>query len=136
MAETLHLRILTPQQELLDETVALVTAEGALGQFGVLPKHITFLTSLDPGVLSFRRLGAGEERIAIRGGYAEVREDVVTVLADQAVRAEDLRPVEAQTAVDKAAAALEATPYGHADHESARRELRWAQVCAALAGAA
>lgn len=132
MAETLRLLILTPQGEILDESVEIATAEGALGQFGVLSKHITFLTSLEPGILSFRRASGGEARIAIRGGTAEVREDTLTILADEAKRADELRPADAQAAVDRAAAALDSRPYGHPEHEQAQAQLRWAQVCAAL----
>ena len=47
MADTLTFRLLTPQREICDETVAQVTAEGTLGQFGVLPDHIAFLTALE-----------------------------------------------------------------------------------------
>jgi F-type H+-transporting ATPase subunit epsilon len=49
MADTLTLRVLTPRRELCDEPVEQVTAEGTLGQFGVLPDHIAFLTALEPG---------------------------------------------------------------------------------------
>jgi F-type H+-transporting ATPase subunit epsilon len=133
VAETLHLRILTPRRELVDETVEMVTAEGALGQFGVLPKHIAYLTALEPGALSYRKPGGAETRLAVKGGYAEVRDDEVTILADEAIPAEDLRAGTARAAIDEASKALEAAPYGHPEHERSLRELRWAEVRAALA---
>jgi len=90
MADRLTLRLLTPQRELLDEEVSEVTAEGSLGQFGVLPDHVAFLTSLEPGALRFRRAGGGEQTLAVKGGYAEVRDNVMTVLADDAMAIGDI----------------------------------------------
>jgi F-type H+-transporting ATPase subunit epsilon len=133
MADTLVLRVLTPQRQLYDETALQVTAEGTLGQFGVLPDHTTFLTSLEPGLLSFRRPGGGEQTLAVKGGYAEVRDNVMTVLADDALAIEAIDPSKAKAERDLAEQALTAAPFGHPDHERAERELRWAEVRIALA---
>lgn len=97
MADEIHLRIVTPRQSVLDERVLEVTGPGTAGEFGVLPNHITFLTSLECGVLSVRNAG-GLRRLAVRGGFAEVAENVMTVLAGAAVFAAD---------VDRAAAEAE-----------------------------
>ena len=82
-ATSFRLRIVTPERMLLDEEVEEVTAPGAAGEFGVLPDHISFLTTLAAGRLIYR---AGGQRhvIAIFGGYAEVADNVMTVLADGA----------------------------------------------------
>ena len=53
-ATSFRLRIVTPERLLLDEEVEEVTAPGAAGEFGVLPDHITFLTTLAPGRLIYR----------------------------------------------------------------------------------
>ena len=81
MAETLRLRLYTPEQELLDADVEEVTAPGAYGEIGVLPKHAALVTTLEEGVLSYKRAGS-TTRVRIGGGFAEVRDDVMTVLAD------------------------------------------------------
>jgi len=81
MAGTLRLRIVTPERELLDRDVEEVVAPGAAGEFGVLPDHIAFLTTLAPGRLIYRS-GGVRGVIAIFGGYAEVADNVMTVLAD------------------------------------------------------
>ncbi len=132
MVGPLHLRIVTPQRLVLDERVASVTAEGALGQFGVLPQHIAFLSSLEPGILTLKTAG-GERRVAIKGGFVEVKDDVVTVLADEAVEAGEIDTAGAESAVAEAEKALEAAPYGHPEHEARVRDRRWADVLAALA---
>src|SRR5205823_7030006 len=82
MADYLELRVLAPQREICDETVSQVVAQGTLGQFGVLPDHITFLTALEPGPLTFYPVAGGTETWVVKGGYAEVRDNVMTVLAD------------------------------------------------------
>ena len=81
MADRLRLRIYTPEQEVADEVVREVTAPGAYGEIGVLPDHAALVTALEPGVLSY--LGdAGPVKLSVAGGFAEVRDNVVTVLVD------------------------------------------------------
>jgi F-type H+-transporting ATPase subunit epsilon len=133
MADTLTLRVLTPQRELCDETVEQVTAEGTLGQFGVLPDHIAFLTTLEPGALSFRTPGGGGQTLAVKGGYAEVRDNVMTVLADDALRVEQIDGARAREDVERATAALETVSYDDPERVRAAQELRWAEVRVALA---
>ena len=134
MADTLTLRLLTPRRQLVDEPVVQVVAEGSLGQFGVLPDHAAYVTALEPGPLTFRRPGGEEETLAVKGGYAEVRDNVVTVLADDVVPLDRLDVSEARADLERAEAALEEAPYGHAEHERLRRESRWAAVRLVLAG--
>ena len=80
MADRLRLVVLTPERQLVDEMVLEVTAPGAYGQIGVLPNHAALVTSLERGTLSYKT-AAGEKRFNIDGGFAEVRDDVMTVLA-------------------------------------------------------
>jgi F-type H+-transporting ATPase subunit epsilon len=82
-ATSFRLRIVTPERLLLDEEVEEVVAPGAAGEFGVLPDHISFLTTLAPGRLLYRS-GGQRHVVAIFGGYAEVADNVMTVLADGA----------------------------------------------------
>lgn len=126
MAE-IRLRVLTPERELLDSTVEQVTAEGSFGQFGVLPLHVTFLTSLDPGPLTFRS-GSSSDTLLVKSGYAEVRDDEVTILADEALRPDEVDRAEAAERLERAQQALEEAPFGTPGYEPARRELRWAEV--------
>ena len=100
MAETLRLRVVTPQRLLLDEEADEVTAPGTVGEFGVLPNHITFLSSLEPGRLTYRR-GGQVRTLVVSGGFAEVVDNVMTVLADSAEFANEID-------VERARAALRA----------------------------
>ena len=81
MAEKLRLRVYTTEGELLDREVREVTAQGALGEIGVLPDHAALVTALEPGVLSYRD-GGTVVRLNLGSGFAEVRDNLMTVLAD------------------------------------------------------
>jgi F-type H+-transporting ATPase subunit epsilon len=83
MADRLRLRVYSPERELVDADVAEVTAPGAYGEIGVLPDHAALVTTLETGILSYRT-GSATSRIKIAGGFAEVRDNVMTVLADAA----------------------------------------------------
>ncbi len=81
MADTLHLRIVTPERLLLDEDVDEVTGPGVVGEFGILPNHTTFLSALQPGRFSYRQ-GNHTHVMIVSGGFAEVVDNVMTVLTD------------------------------------------------------
>ena len=78
----LRLRVYTRERQLVDQDVREVTAPGTYGEIGVLPDHAALVTTLEPGVLSYRETGGAVARIEITGGFAEVRDNVMTVLAD------------------------------------------------------
>jgi len=127
MRDKFQLRIVTPHQAVLDEEVREVTAPGSLGEFGVLPDHITFLTSLEMGTLRYR---ADDEpqRLAIRGGFAEVADNVMTVLADDAMFPDEIDVQAARADLTAAEAELrELSPVDPA-FSAADANRRWAQA--------
>jgi len=81
VADRFRLRVYTPERELVDADVREVTAEGAWGQIGVLPDHAALVTALEPGVLTYRSASASG-RLQLGAGFAEVRDNVMTVLTD------------------------------------------------------
>jgi len=93
------LRVVTPTKILVDAEVAEVTAPGVAGEFGVLPQHVTFLGQLEAGILSFTASGK-RERVVISGGYAEVVDETITVLADDAEFAQGIDVQAARAAAD------------------------------------
>jgi F-type H+-transporting ATPase subunit epsilon len=106
MRDSFQLRIVTPRRLMLDEQVREVTAPGSVGQFGVLPDHITFLSSLEIGALSYRTDG-GVRHLAVRGGFAEVADNVMTVLADDAAFPEDVNVAAARADLQAAEAQMQ-----------------------------
>ncbi len=135
MRDSFELRIVTPCRLLLDEPVREVTAPGTVGEFGVLPDHITFLTSLEIGTLSYRT-DRGVQRLAVRGGFAEVVDNVMTVLADDAAFAEDIDPTAARTDLQAAEAQLQALSPIDDAFPTADANRRWAQARIDLTSAA
>ncbi len=87
------------------EGIDEVVAPGSEGEFAVLPQHAAFITALDAGELRIVRGGESEE-MAITGGFFEVRNDRVVVLADAAERAEEIDIARAQAARRRAEEAL------------------------------
>ncbi len=83
MADRLRLVLLTPERQVVDQEVLEVTAPGAYGQIGVLPDHAALVTTLDPGTVSYKT-ASGLSSFDIGGGFAEVRDNVMTVLATAA----------------------------------------------------
>lgn len=103
----LSVEIVTVERTLLQEDgIDEVIAPGVEGQFAILPKHAAFMTMLDPGELILRR-GNDEHPFAVTGGFLEVLNDRVVVLADAAERAEEIDIARAEEARERARLALE-----------------------------
>jgi F-type H+-transporting ATPase subunit epsilon len=132
MADKIRLRVVTPSRLVLDEEVDEVTAPGELGEFGVLPNHIAFLSTLVPGELSYKQ-GATRVTLAITGGYAEVLENVMTVLASSAEFPAEIDVARSQRAKEQAEGILAATT-DDAERQAAEEALRRASVRLEVAG--
>ena len=133
MADKIRLRVVTPTRLVIDEEVDEVTAPGELGEFGVLPNHIAFLSTLVPGVLSYKQ-GSQSEILAISGGYAEVLDNVMTVLATAAEFPAEIDTVRAQLAKDEAEKAMAALNPEEKDWQIAESALKKALVRLQVAG--
>jgi F-type H+-transporting ATPase subunit epsilon len=101
MADKIRLRIVTPTRLLIDEEVDEVTAPGVMGEFGVLPNHIAFLTLLVPGEMSYKQ-GMTKHYLAVSDGYAEVLNNVMTVLTSAAEFAAEIDTDRARHAKERA----------------------------------
>ena len=105
MAEQLKLELITPHRKVVSEEVDEITATGTIGEFGVLPSHTPFLTSLKIGELSYKKDGA-VFHLAVNAGFFEVVNDVVTVLVDSSERADEIDLERARRAQAKAEEAM------------------------------
>ena len=106
MADSISLRVVTPVRLVLEEQVDELTAPGPLGQLGILPDHAALMTTLDVGQLSYKKSGANSV-ITLTGGYAEVLDNVVTVLADAAEFPNEIDTARAENARTRAEHTLE-----------------------------
>lgn len=105
MAGKLLLELVTPYRKVVSEEVDMITASGTMGEFGVLPGHASFLTSLKIGELSYVQ-GEMTFHLALNWGYFEVDKDRVTVLVETAERADEIDLERARAALGRAEEAL------------------------------
>ena len=104
----LKLEIVTPDRVVLDEIVDYVGAPGVGGEFGILPGHVPLLSALSVGALYFRQ-GSSTSWVFVSGGFAEVAEDKITILAEAAEQARDIDVARAESAKRRAEDRLSAT---------------------------
>ena len=83
--DTIKLSIVTPNGEIFSGDVKTVTLPGKEGEFGVLPRHASLVSSLTVGVIEIEKKDATKEMVAINWGHVKVSEDIVDVLVDGAV---------------------------------------------------
>ncbi len=105
MAITVHCDIVSAEEELFSGLVEMVVAHGHMGDIGVLPGHAPLLSTIKPGPVRVIMQGGKEEVFYISGGFIEVQPNMVKVLADTAIRANDLdeaAAMEAKKAAEKA----------------------------------
>lgn len=105
MAMTMHIDIVSAEEEIYSGTAEMVFAPLVTGDIGVLPRHAPLIARMKPGEVRVRT-GAEELLFYISGGIFEVQPHVVTVLADTAIRARDLDEAAALTAKQRAEEAL------------------------------
>lgn len=90
MADTIRFELVSPERLLMSEDVAQVDVPGAEGDFGVLPQHAPAISTLRAGILMVRGADGSRREVFVRGGFAEVRPDILTVLAEQAIPVEEI----------------------------------------------
>ncbi|GAV22211.1 F0F1 ATP synthase subunit epsilon [Carboxydothermus pertinax] len=101
MADKIKLEVVTPERVVANEYVDFVVAPGVEGEVGILPLHAPMITSLDIGILRYTVDGQ-TEKIAVSGGFLEVRNNKVVVLANAAERGEEIDVERAQKALERA----------------------------------
>jgi F-type H+-transporting ATPase subunit epsilon len=130
----LKLEIVTPEKQVVDETVDSVTVPTLSGEAGILPNHAPLISALKPGILSFTNKGA-TERLAVAGGFVEVNSDKVSVLTDVAENAAEINIEAARAEREEAEKALAAVATASVDETSEVRDrLEFANARLQLAG--
>jgi F-type H+-transporting ATPase subunit epsilon len=127
MAMTIHLDIVSAEKEIWSGAATMVFAPGEMGELGIAPRHTPLLTRLKPGEVRVRDDHDNEESFFISGGILEIQPHVVTVLADTAVRAEDIDEAAALEAKQRAE---EAIADRSADMDFARAKAELAEAAA------
>ncbi len=107
---SLAIEIVTPEKPLLAEPADFVVVPAVDGELGILPEHIALLAELQPGEIRIRT-GASEQRIAVSGGFVQVRpHSRVTIFAETAEMAQEIDVERARQAAEKAREVLQSRP--------------------------
>lgn len=106
MAEKIQFELVSPAKLLASEAVDMVVVPGSEGDFGALPRHAPMIAAVRPGVIDVHDDGAVKNRIFVAGGFAEVNEERVTVLAEEALPLENITVDLAQARTQAAEEAL------------------------------
>jgi len=125
VAERLTLELATPTRLVVTAEADEVVVPGSQGYFGVLPGHAPLLATLGIGEVTYR-IGRDEHHVAVSGGFAEVRNDKVIILADSAETPADIDRTRAERARDRAEGRLSGRN---------QEEIDYARAAAALARA-
>lgn len=119
MADTFHLSVLTPAREVFSGEVSTAVVSGHDGDFGVLPGHVAYITSVDPGTLVIEAK-SGKQVLAIGDGFAQVAASKVSIIVSSAVEASTLDADEASRALDAASTALLEFGPSDVEHKDAK----------------
>jgi F-type H+-transporting ATPase subunit epsilon len=131
MAE-LELEVITPERRVLGESVSMVTVPGLGGELGILPGHTPLISALQSGVLSYVQDGKTSQ-LHVSGGFVEVRDDHVAVLAEVAERPEEIDAARARLSRDQVEKQLSSWTGTEEDFEDARAKLERSMVRLKLA---
>ena len=131
MARTLLAEIVTPEAILYTNEVEMVVATTTAGEIGILPLHAPIVTTLAPGEvrLRFGSNAADWEYFSVSGGYLQVHEDKVIVLADNAIAVSQLDSARVSESAELIKERLAELPEGDSDErEELARDLVWAET--------
>lgn len=121
---TFQLEIVTPEKTVFSGEVESLRAPGSEGEFGVLARHRAMLAALGVGRIQFRQSGNESRQVATSGGFAEVRGDAVTILAETAEFEEEIDLARAKAAKDRASERLSRRRAADVDEERAEIALK------------
>jgi len=102
MTSTFRCDIVSAEEEIYHGDAVMLVATGELGELGIAPKHAPLITRLKPGKVVVTLPGGETLDFAVSGGILEVQPQVVTVLADSAIRAQDIDEAAVRTAKEEA----------------------------------
>lgn len=106
MAMTVHCDIVSADESLFSGLIEMVVATGSLGELGVTAGHAPLLSDLKPGPVRLIKQNGEEEIYYLSGGFLEVQPNMVSILADTAVRADDIDEAAAAEAMKEAEQAI------------------------------
>jgi F-type H+-transporting ATPase subunit epsilon len=127
---TIHVDVVSAEESIFAGEAEFVVLPGEAGELGIYPRHTPLITRIKPGVVRIKVSGrSDEEQVFVAGGILEVQPNVVTVLADTAIRGRDLDEAKARDAMAKAE---EARRNATSDLEIAKLEAEYSMLAEQL----
>ena len=120
---TMRLEIVTPERKVYSDDVDMIIVRGVLGELGILPKHAPFVTPLDISAMRIKK-DSKEQLVAIGGGFLEVSQDKVVILAETAELPEEIDYNRALAAKERAEQRLSITGAEELDFKRAQLALQ------------
>lgn len=103
MANTIHVDVVSAEEQIFSGDAEFVVLPGEAGELGIYPRHTPLITRIKPGSVRIKMPGESDEQlIFVAGGILEVQPSLITVLADTAVRGQDLDEAKATEALKRA----------------------------------
>ena len=122
---TIHVDVVSAEESIFSGEAEFVVLPGVAGELGIYPQHTPLLTQIKPGAVRIKVPNETEETLVfVQGGFLEVQPNVVTVLADTAIRAHDLDEAKALEAKSSAEEAMKEQALRRGDREGAGRARR------------
>ena len=121
---TLNVSIVTPDGPVLEDTFEMVSLKAESGELGILPGHIPLVAPLSIGAVRLKNKGNEDRKLAVSGGFLEVRPEKVTILAQSAEKPEDIDVERARRARERAEQRLQQAKQDDIDYRRAENALR------------
>ena len=107
MASELHLRVVTPQNTVVDRKVKAVQFMGVDGSYGILPGHAPLMTATAPGIVTVTELDGSKEEMLVTDGFAEVHNNILSLICEAGELASEIDLERAEAAEKRAREAIE-----------------------------
>ena len=127
---TIHVDVVSAEESIFSGEATFVALPGEAGELGIYPKHAPLITRIKPGAVRILKPDNTEELVFVAGGILEIQPNVITVLADTAIRGHDLDEAKATEAKKRAE---EAMANAKSDIDLARAQSEFAMMAAQLA---
>ena len=125
---SISVQIVTPERPIYSGSCNEVRAPSAMGEIGILPGHRALLAALDAGRVAIDATSGGSQQYAVSGGFIEVSNDSVTILAEHALSADEVEVTETRRVLAEAQDALRSLGPGDEAYAATQARVNWSRA--------
>ena len=114
--------IVTPEKKIFEGKINYISAPGKIGEFGVLPDHENFITMLDVGIINIENKNSNTEQLLVIGGYFEVFENKVIIIADELYHKDEIDIEKAAKKMEEYKTKLSSLGFNDADYPKVKHK--------------